>query len=96
VTKPAMPDRILVLGAGGIGGYFGGRLAESDAGMRHRRGVLCGRTRARHLCGVDTKLNLAIRISRIFRRVSDRWRQMHHHGLIGDPQPLSAYQQAVR
>jgi ketopantoate reductase len=30
VTKPAMPDlRILVLGAGGIGGYFGGRLAES-------------------------------------------------------------------
>jgi 2-dehydropantoate 2-reductase len=27
-----MPDlRILVLGAGGIGGYFGGRLAESGA-----------------------------------------------------------------
>jgi hypothetical protein len=32
VTKPATPDlRILVLGAGGIGGYFGGRLAESGA-----------------------------------------------------------------
>jgi 2-dehydropantoate 2-reductase len=32
VTKPALPDlRILVLGAGGIGGYFGGRLAESGA-----------------------------------------------------------------
>jgi 2-dehydropantoate 2-reductase len=27
-----MPDlKILVLGAGGIGGYFGGRLAESGA-----------------------------------------------------------------
>jgi 2-dehydropantoate 2-reductase len=32
VTKPAKPDlRILVLGAGGFGGYFGGRLAESGA-----------------------------------------------------------------
>jgi hypothetical protein len=42
-----------------------------------------------------TRLNLAIRISRIFRRVGDRWRQIHHHGSIDDPQLLSAYQQAV-
>jgi hypothetical protein len=42
-----------------------------------------------------TKLNLAIRISRIFRRVGDRWRQIDHHGSIDDPQLLSAYQQAV-
>ena len=32
MTKPAASDlRILVLGAGGIGGYFGGRLAENGA-----------------------------------------------------------------
>jgi ketosteroid isomerase-like protein len=43
-----------------------------------------------------TKLNLAIRTSRIFRRVGDCWRQIHHHGSIDDPQLLSAYQQAVR
>jgi len=41
-------------------------------------------------------LNLAIRTSRIFRRVGGRWRQIHHHGSIDDPQLLSAYQQAVR
>ena len=35
VTKPAMANlRVLVLGAGGIGGYFGGRLAESGADVR--------------------------------------------------------------
>jgi 2-dehydropantoate 2-reductase len=34
VTKPSPRDlRILVLGHGGIGGYFGGRLAESGAGV---------------------------------------------------------------
>jgi SnoaL-like domain len=43
-----------------------------------------------------TKLDLAIRTSRIFRRVGDRWRQVHHHGSIDDPQLLAAYQQAVR
>ena len=32
MTKPPMHNpKILVLGAGGIGGYFGGRLAESGA-----------------------------------------------------------------
>ena len=44
----------------------------------------------------STKVNLAIRTSRIFRRVGGRWRQIHHHGSIDDPQLLSAYQQAVR
>lgn len=44
----------------------------------------------------DTKLDLAIRTSRIFRRVGGRWRQIHHHGSIDDPRLLSAYQQAVR
>ena len=34
MTKPSPPDlRILVFGDGGIGGYFGGRLAESGAGV---------------------------------------------------------------
>jgi ketosteroid isomerase-like protein len=42
-------------------------------------------------------LDLAIRTSRLFRRdASGRWRQVHHHGSIEDPQLLAAYQQAVR
>jgi SnoaL-like domain len=44
----------------------------------------------------DTRLALAIRTSRLFRRVDRRWRQVHHHGSIDDPALLHAYQQAVR
>jgi len=40
-------------------------------------------------------LDLAIRTSRIFRRIDGRWRQVHHHGSIDDPQLLRAYQEAV-
>lgn len=42
------------------------------------------------------RLELAIRTSRIFRRVDERWRQVHHHGSIEDPDLLRAYQEAVR
>ena len=37
-----------------------------------------------------------IRISRIFRRVDGRWRQIHHHGSIDDADLLARYQAAVR
>jgi ketosteroid isomerase-like protein len=43
----------------------------------------------------DIQLELAIRTSRVFRRVDGRWRQVHHHGSIDDPQLLGAYQKAV-
>jgi ketosteroid isomerase-like protein len=42
------------------------------------------------------KLDLAIRTSRIFRRIAGRWRQVHHHGSIDDPRLLRAYQEGVR
>jgi len=41
------------------------------------------------------EIALAIRTSRIFRQIDDRWRQVHHHGSIEDPQLLAAYQAAV-
>ncbi len=42
------------------------------------------------------QLQLAIRTTRLFRRVEDgQWRQIHHHGSIDDPRMLAAYQQAV-
>lgn len=44
----------------------------------------------------STKLDLAIRTTRIFRRAGGRWRQVHHHGSIDNPNLLGAYQQAVR
>lgn len=43
-----------------------------------------------------TKLALAIRTSRVYRRIDGVWRQVHHHGSIDDPRLLDAYQKAVR
>ncbi|TMQ10697.1 MAG: DUF4440 domain-containing protein [Deltaproteobacteria bacterium] len=39
---------------------------------------------------------LAIRTTRVFRRVNGRWRQIHHHGSIEQPELLDAYQRSVR
>ncbi len=41
------------------------------------------------------EINLAIRTSRIFKRVDWIWKQVHHHGSIEDPQLLENYQNAV-
>lgn len=41
------------------------------------------------------KITLAIRTSRIFQKIDDRWKQVHHHGSIEDPQLLGRYQSAV-
>ncbi len=43
----------------------------------------------------QTKVELAIRTSRIYRLNGDRWRQLHHHGSIDIPALLARYQQAV-
>jgi ketosteroid isomerase-like protein len=54
-----------------------------------------GRERGELESDVGT-LQLAIRTTRIFQRDADqRWRQIHHHGSIDDPQLLAAYQEAV-
>lgn len=42
------------------------------------------------------QMKLMIRTSRIFQKDADaRWRQVHHHGSIDDPQMLATYQEAV-
>ena len=41
------------------------------------------------------EITLAIRTSRIFRKIAGCWRQVHHHGSIEDPQLLAKYQSAV-
>jgi len=43
----------------------------------------------------DERLALAIRTTRVFRRVNGIWKQVHHHGSIDDPQLLERYQKAV-
>lgn len=41
------------------------------------------------------RIDLAIRTSRVFRRIAGAWRQTHHHGSIDDPALLTRYQRAV-
>lgn len=44
----------------------------------------------------DRRIELAIRTSRVFRRLDNRWQQVHHHGSIDNPHLLECYQKAVR
>lgn len=41
-------------------------------------------------------LNLRIRTTRVFRMIDGRWRQVHHHGSIEEPDLLARYQALVR
>ena len=41
------------------------------------------------------EIPLAIRTTRIFIKVNDEWRQIHHHGSIENPALLKAYQEAI-
>jgi hypothetical protein len=43
----------------------------------------------------EVEIKLAVRTSRIYKRVDNEWKQVHHHGSIEDPQLLEQYQSAV-
>ncbi len=53
-----------------------------------------GRERGYFKMGAD-EVDLAIRTSRIFKRIDGVWKQVHHHGSIEDPALLDRYQKAV-
>ena len=53
-----------------------------------------GRERGEYWAG-ETVLHMAIRTTRVFRKIEGQWRQVHHHGSIDDPELLAAYQEAV-
>lgn len=53
-----------------------------------------GRERGVFRIGAEA-IPLAIRTSRIFLKIDGRWRQVHHHGSIDDPDLLDRYQRAV-
>jgi hypothetical protein len=48
------------------------------------------------LQGADLSLELKFRTSRLFRYSRGRWRQVHHHGSIENPELLLRYQAAIR
>jgi ketosteroid isomerase-like protein len=56
--------------------------------------IAAGRERGYFAKG-DIRIELAIRTSRVYRREAGRWRQIHHHGSIEDPELLARYRAAV-
>jgi len=56
--------------------------------------VFAGRERGACVTS-DTRLELAIRTTRIFVQIGGVWRQLHHHGSFENGELLSAYQRAV-
>jgi ketosteroid isomerase-like protein len=52
-----------------------------------------GRERGTYASGGERK-DLAIRTSRIFRLCDGKWRQIHHHGSIDNPEMLASFKQA--
>lgn len=40
-------------------------------------------------------IHLAIRTSRIYQKLDGKWKQVHHHGSIENPELLKSYQQLV-
>ncbi len=53
-----------------------------------------GRERGSLVAG-DIELGLKIRTSRIYRRFDDKWKQIHHHGSMDNPELLQRYKQAI-
>jgi len=43
----------------------------------------------------NTKIELAIRTSRVFIKENDDWKQIQHHGSIDNPELLKKYQDAI-
>lgn len=56
--------------------------------------IAIGRERGEFRLG-GTVIKLAIRTSRLYRLIDGRWRQLHHHGSIEDPDLLRRYQDTV-
>ena len=54
-----------------------------------------GRERGRFARNART-VDLAIRTTRVFRRIEGEWRQVHHHGSMDDARLLETYQAATR
>lgn len=67
-----------------------------DYTILERADLFCavGRERGYFRLGGE-EIALAIRTSRIFEKIGQEWRQVHHHGSIEDPVLLDNYQAAV-
>jgi hypothetical protein len=67
-----------------------------DFSIHAEESMFCAVGRERgHFRVADTAIPLAIRTSRIYRRVDGQWKQLHHHGSMDDPALLQSYQTTI-
>ena len=67
-----------------------------DYSIHQSEGVFCAVGRERGTFETSgQKIELAIRTSRIYRKLDGCWQQLHHHGSIEQPELLKSYQAAV-
>ncbi|HYW90967.1 MAG TPA: nuclear transport factor 2 family protein [Gammaproteobacteria bacterium] len=72
------------------------RVVFFDYTLHLGRDLFCAAGRERGQLKRDgLSLELAIRTSRLYRRLEGRWCQVHHHGSIEDPGLLQQYRSAV-
>ena len=68
-----------------------------DYSMVEMDGGFCAIGRERGWVQIgEEKLDLAIRTSRVYKKVNGAYKQVHHHGSIEDPALLKTYQKLVR
>lgn len=79
--------RQIFSGHGEVGVTFSDYTLHESAGFFY---VVGRETGALH--GLEIHLDLAFRTTRLFRHDGKRWRQVHHHGSIDDPDLLRDYQ----
>ena len=71
--------------------FYDYRLYETEALF-----YVAGRERGYAHRNDGQRIDLLIRTSRVFRKVGDDWRQVHHHGSIDDPTLLNQYQTLLK
>jgi ketosteroid isomerase-like protein len=77
----------IVFGPAKVSVEFYDYTIHETAGMFYAVGRERGFVRA-----ADDEMKLSIRTTRIFKTVDGRWKQVHHHGSIDDPELLARYQ----
>jgi len=89
-------DEIEPLYAGLFNGSAKVRVVFYDYTLHVGEDLFCvaGRERG-HFEKDGQRIELAIRTSRVYRKVGRRWCQVHHHGSIEDPDLLARYRTAV-
>jgi len=67
-----------------------------DFTIHETENMFCAAGRERGYLKInDKKIELAIRTSRIYQKIDNQWKQIHHHGSIDQADSLTRYQNTI-